>query len=382
MKNYRYRSRSRSNDNKSNNRNNEDLNKANSHHESKYNHRSKNSDSPYEINTEKYSDFKIDSTTSQNIIIQDPKRVEDINLDTTSPSFATPVDSAHLVIKEEKDVIEHKVVEMGKELIEDIEFTLDDLNTNLSQIELLIEREKEEVNKTLEVQELQKMKEELKANLRYNKELLQYHQSLHSLNNTKLTYYDINKICSCFVKDEWCNAEILEIKKDLVTVKLLKNKKETLQLFFYLVKPNKEINLKEIRKEYTVDAISLKDGEWHESIILGIFKDNIEVKLLGCERVERARLDGIRITPAQRRENEKLKKVDEKPNKEISGNDFKNKDSSNNESQEFVIPNHLKLSSTDDEQQRLAKRKRVKALKHNFKQKNLEKDNKEKQESW
>ena len=48
----------------------------------------------------------------------------------------------------------------------------------------------------------------------------------------------------------------------------------------------------------------------------------------------------------------------------------------------FSIPESLKGKTTDTADQRLAKRKKVKALKQNFKRKVIEKQNKDKQDSW
>ena len=49
---------------------------------------------------------------------------------------------------------------------------------------------------------------------------------------------------------------------------------------------------------------------------------------------------------------------------------------------EFKIPDNLKISPSDSEIQRLTKKKKIKALKNNFKQKILEKDSKDKQDVW
>jgi len=49
---------------------------------------------------------------------------------------------------------------------------------------------------------------------------------------------------------------------------------------------------------------------------------------------------------------------------------------------ELIIPDNLKISPADSEAQRLAKKKKVKALKNNFKQKLIEKETKEKQDLW
>eukprot|EP00343_Euplotes_focardii_P005653 CAMPEP_0205814140 /NCGR_PEP_ID=MMETSP0205-20121125/19122_1 /ASSEMBLY_ACC=CAM_ASM_000278 /TAXON_ID=36767 /ORGANISM="Euplotes focardii, Strain TN1" /LENGTH=131 /DNA_ID=CAMNT_0053097577 /DNA_START=190 /DNA_END=583 /DNA_ORIENTATION=- len=60
----------------------------------------------------------------------------------------------------------------------------------------------------------------------------------------------------------------------------------------------------------------------------------------------------------------------------------KNKEKEKEGMENFEIPDKLRLKSTDTEDQRLTKRKKVKALKMNHKRKNMENSNKEKQESW
>ena len=60
----------------------------------------------------------------------------------------------------------------------------------------------------------------------------------------------------------------------------------------------------------------------------------------------------------------------------------KNKEKEKEGLENFVAPEKLKLKSTDTEEQRLAKRKKVKALKQNHKRKIIDKSNREKQENW
>jgi len=49
---------------------------------------------------------------------------------------------------------------------------------------------------------------------------------------------------------------------------------------------------------------------------------------------------------------------------------------------DFKLPDHLKVTPADNEQQRLIKRKRAKSLKNTHKQKAIEKISKEKQDDW
>jgi survival-of-motor-neuron-related-splicing factor 30 len=79
--------------------------------------------------------------------------------------------------------------------------------------------------------------------------------------------------------------------------------------------------------------------------------------------------DSVRITPEQKLINEKKKK--EFLKKRLPDNEL-----------EFSIPDNLKINPSDSEAQRQMKKKKIKALKNNFKQKQIEKETKEKQDVW
>lgn len=279
------------------------------------------------------------------------------------------------------------------ELISRYKEIANELKTNILRLDILINREKENFSKTISVNQLISHKEELRRDFKFMIELINFENDRLLLNNTPLTPNDINKFCSCYYNNQWINAKVLNLNysenekglyQEYVDVLILLDdcelKNKSVNLPFNLVKVNKTHQVKDFQKDFSIDVINLSDGLYHEAKVIRVYKDFIEVEFVDKNLIEKISYNAVRISPIQKRKNEEMLsflKENEKMNNEkdcLSEDEEKYKG--------FVIPDNLRLLSTDDEQQKLAKRKKVKALKQNFKQKILEKENKGKQDNW
>ena len=120
------------------------------------------------------------------------------------------------------------------------------------------------------------------------------------------------------------------------------------------------------------DAIYYEEGKWYNAMIETISEHGVHVKYKKYNDVEVVSFDSIRFTPEQNLLNMKKKEEALKKTKsEVSENDL-----------EFKLPEYLKITPTDNEVQRLSKRKRVKSMKNTHKQKIIEKVSKDKQDNW
>ena len=117
------------------------------------------------------------------------------------------------------------------------------------------------------------------------------------------------------------------------------------------------------------EAIYYDDGQWYSCVIEQISEHGVHIRYKQYNDKEVVSFDSIRITPEQKLINEKKKR--EFLKKRLPQDEL-----------EFNIPDNLKISPSDSEIQRLTKKKKIKALKNNFKQKQIEKETKEKQDIW
>jgi survival-of-motor-neuron-related-splicing factor 30 len=264
--------------------------------------------------------------------------------------------------------------------MDEINEKIQEYKQNLVQIEALLEREKNNIDKIQQIEELTNLKNKLKEQIKYHTQLLAFEKEKCSLNTLPLSLLDINKSCCCMYNNSWTTGKIKNVYENKVTVSLYgyfnseNNTNIEVDLDYTLVKVNKKYVSKDLLKGYLVEAIFFLDGEWYKSKIISINIDSIEVEYIGYDTKEKIDYDCIRFTPEMRIENEKLFK------------EFTNvvtiKNEKEEENETFNLPDNLRINPSDNEQQRLAKRKKVKALKLNHKQKILEHVTKQKQDSW
>jgi len=117
------------------------------------------------------------------------------------------------------------------------------------------------------------------------------------------------------------------------------------------------------------EAIYYEDGLWYTCVIDQISEHGVHIRYKKYNDKEIVSFDSIRLTPDQKRFNDKKKK------------EFLKKRHPDTEL-EFVIPENLKINPSDSEVQRQVKKKKIKALKNNFKQSIYEKESKDKQDNW
>jgi len=258
--------------------------------------------------------------------------------------------------------------------IEEIEKKITEFKTNLSQVEAILEREKE--SKKLDstrLDDLIKLQKDLKAAILFQEETRKFKISTSStsFNNNPLFQEDAGKICNAYYESEnsWSTAMINQINLQDLTAEITwlgYKEKETLP--FKFIKINEALKKEELEVGMMCEAIYYEDGKWYNGTIEMISEHGVHIKYSKYNDIEVVSFDSIRITPEQKliyikkKENQKNKPVDD--------------------DLEFKVPEYLKITPADNEMQRLSKKKRVKAMKNTHKQKLIEKVNKEKQDEW
>lgn len=268
-----------------------------------------------------------------------------------------------------------KVEEMK---IEEIQTAIEEYKKNLIEVDSIIEIEKQKtdpiknISTSGNLNDLLNLKSELKKAITYHEEVLKFKLNSENINfnDQPLHKSDVGRICLAFYDEDqkWYTAMINEIdeetKKGEVT---WLGFKEKTQLPYSHIKVQEKINPEEIETGYMCEAIYYEDGKWYPAVIETKSEHGVHVRYTKYEEVEIVSYDSIRFTPEQRQANLNKKK---NPKQEVDIN------------APFKLPDHLKMNPNDNEQQRLLKRKRVKQLKQNHKQKVIEIISKEKQEQW
>jgi hypothetical protein len=262
---------------------------------------------------------------------------------------------------------------------------LQEYKQSLSQIESLIERENEKSHlpsidnskKQDRLNNLFKLQKDLKDTILFQEDLYRFRYKIcdYIFNDQILSKQEVGKICYAYFEGEgkWFTAMINEINLEQGSAEITwLGYKEKCQVPFKYIKVNEPVLSSELSIGMQVEAIYFEDGMWYNSTVEMISEHGVHVKYNKYNDVEVVSFDSIRITPEQRLENNKKKEL------ELQKNLKKDK----NEDLTFKFPEHLRVTSADDEQQRLLKRKRVKGLKNQHKQKVIEKISKEKQDSW
>jgi survival-of-motor-neuron-related-splicing factor 30 len=265
--------------------------------------------------------------------------------------------------------------------IEEIEAKISEYKQNLLQIETILEREKE---KTMQMQEavslsrindLINLKKDLILAISYQEDLKKF-KTINDPNifNTSplISTIHTGKICTGFFEGEsrWYLAIIHEINQNDQTANIQwLGFKENATLPFKFIKIQDTTDKADLEIGADCEAIYYEEGKWYQASIEKISELGVHVKYKKYEEVEVVSFDSVRITPDQKLANYKKKQELQKKGKE-------------SDTLEFKIPDYLKISPADNEAQRLSKRKRVKSMKNNHKQKVIEKISNEKQQVW
>jgi hypothetical protein len=253
--------------------------------------------------------------------------------------------------------------------IEDIEKKLIEERTNLSQIEAILDRENQKVT-NIKILELVNKAKELRDVIAFHEDLRKFKISTSPLifNATALTKADKGRVCTCYFEEEkkWFTAFVNEVFEDTAEI-TWQGYKEKANIPFKYIKIQEYAKPEDLIVGNQCEAI-YEDGKWYIATIQQVSEHGVHVKYNKYEEVEVVSFDSVRVTPEQRVANQK--KAEEKV-KPIAGGEM-----------EFKIPEYLKLNPTDNEAQRLSKRKRVKAIKQKHKQMIIEKISKDKQDDW
>lgn len=258
--------------------------------------------------------------------------------------------------------------------LEEIEKKITEFKTNLSQVEAILEREKESKKlDTNRLDDLIKLQKDLKAAIIFQEESRKFKiaTSLTSFNNNPIFLQDAGKICNAFYESEnkWYTAMINQVYLHDLTCEITwLGYKEKEVLPFKYIKINEPSRKEELEVGMMCEAIYYEDGKWYNANIEMISDHGVHVKYAKYNDIEVVSFDSIRITPEQKLNFQKKKE------------NMKNK--SADDDMEFKLPEYLKITPADNEVQRLSKKKRAKALKNQHKQKIIEKINKEKQDEW
>lgn len=267
---------------------------------------------------------------------------------------------------------------------EEIEQKLTEYKDNLLQIETLLEREKE---KSIQLQsgnfplnrisDLLNLKKDLIIAINFQEDLkkFKYQNDPNIFNTQVLLPFHIGKICQAYFESEarWYLAMLNQINQNDQTAEITwLGFKDKSTLPWPYIKVQDTLKPEELEVGINCEAVYYEDGNWYPAVIDKISEHGVHVKYKKYEDIEVVSFDSVRVTPEQKLAN--LKK------KEQDGSKKREKDE--DKETEFKIPDYLKISPADNDAQRLSKRKRVKSMKNNHKQKVLEKISKEKQEEW
>jgi hypothetical protein len=256
--------------------------------------------------------------------------------------------------------------------IEDIDKKISEYKTNLSNIESILDREGQHKITNTKINELIKNAKELKNVIAYQEDLRKYKitTSPTILNSVPLTESDKGRVCVAYFEEEkkWFTAIINEVFEDTAEITFL-GYKEKATLPFKYIKVQEYAKQEDLVIGNQCEAIFYEDGKWYNATIDNISEHGVHIKYNKYDDVEVVSFDSIRFPPDVKLLNQK--KIEDKA-----------KQTTDNNIMEFKLPDYLKLDPTDNEAQRLSKRKRVKAMKQKHKQAIIEKVSKDKQDEW
>jgi len=286
---------------------------------------------------------------------------------------------------------------MSNLTIDELDKKIYEYKSNLNQVETILERERENIKMNpSKLEDLIKLRDSLKQAIRFHDDVKKFKISNIGFSTNLMTNEDIGRICSCYFEsdDKWYTAMVKDVNEkentatvtffglynidsnnnEEVNISSLNNKNinavlSEATLPFKYIKIQEKLSPIELSIGMFVEAIYYEDGLWYQAIIEQISEYGVHIKYLKYTDKEIVSFDSIRLTPEL-----KLKNEDRNKNKKLKNN--------LEDEMVFKLPDNLKISPADNEQQRLSKKKKAKALKNNHKQKILEKISKEKQDSW
>lgn len=256
--------------------------------------------------------------------------------------------------------------------IEETEKKIIEYRSNLSQVESILDREK--LSNSTKLTDLIKLQKDLKSAIEFYEDIRKFklQTSTEIFNNIPLTAENNGRICTAYFDQEknWFMAMINSVDEKEQTAEVTwLGYKEKQTIPFHLIKIQEALKPQDLEIGMQCEAIYYEDGKWYESTIENISEHGIHVKYNKYEDTEVVSLDSIRITPEQKLANQKKKETQAKSKQ-------------TEDDLEFKLPEYLKITPADNEQQRLSKKKRAKSIKNKHTQKIIEIVSKEKQDNW
>jgi survival-of-motor-neuron-related-splicing factor 30 len=248
--------------------------------------------------------------------------------------------------------------------VKELKQTIADYQEKLNQIDELIKGEKDDATK---IAEMELLKKEIQSAIDYSSDLIKLKESDQGkikVSMRVLTDKDKGKVCEGFFNSEqqWFAGKIIDVNVEDQTAEIdWIGFTEKSSLPAKYIKIAKHPDSSQLEEGYVCESLYTLDGNWYPCMIERIFEDTYFVKFRKFGNKENVPIEYLRLKPE-----------DVKKNKE------KEKEGLDN----FVPPEKLKYKSTDTEDQKLSKKKKLKALKFNHKKKIFDKANKEKQETW
>lgn len=241
------------------------------------------------------------------------------------------------------------------ESVEQLKKTIAEYQEQLKQLDELIQQEKNDAKK---VAEMELLKKEIQSAIDYSADLIKIKESNQGkikVSMRSLTEKDKGKVCEAFFESEqqWFAGTITNVNVENQTAEIDwvgYTEKSTLPAKF--IKIAKHPDPSQLEEGYFCEALYIQDGCWYPCMVDKIVEEGYVVKFKKYANKSTVPLEYLRLKPE-----------DVKKNKE------KEKEGLDN----FVAPDKLKWKPTDSEEQKQAKKKKLKALKFNHKRKIIEK---------
>jgi len=254
--------------------------------------------------------------------------------------------------------------------LKDIEHLLAETNTQLKQVESVLEKENKADQKNAKrISDYKKLQADL-TNKKFTLEnardsLLKaegYREEIMQLNSAPLTKNDMNKICAALFEEDkkWYAARILTVDETNQTAEIFWiGAKEKTILPAKFIKIQKIPEPSELSSGTYCEAIYTEDGRWYPCIIERLVEDGYQIKFKKYGTQIAVPIEYIRTT--------KDGKAIKRPFEEMTT---------------FKTPDHLKIKPTDTPEQKKQKKKKIKAIKQHLKIKAADKEANERKEGW
>ncbi|EGR28814.1 nucleic acid binding, putative [Ichthyophthirius multifiliis] len=258
--------------------------------------------------------------------------------------------------KQDSQIDREQMIPEYKQLIE--------YKNNLVKLDILIQIESNEE----QLEELRGMKNDLEDAIQAQEQKIKKEQNNDYLifNTEAVQKEHIGRLCKVFYEKElkWYHGVVTSVNSDdqIINVQII-GYRDNIQIDSVYVKLKPKPDPELFQPGFACEAIYSDDGKYYPCIIEKITEDGrYVVKFKKYNNKEELSLYMLRESRKNQQDHRKKRTFDDLT--------------------EFKVPDNLKYLPNESEQTRLMKKKKVKALKQQFKQAQLEKSSMEKQEKW